>query len=138
LNSFTKNYDNNQKDYGNNIYQYLKLKVKALKIISYFDLVEKKKKDYLTDNTKIYPCVFPSWDNTARRNTPTIIQNNNKDLFANWLHSASLYAKKNNGIVFINAWNEWAEGCHLEPDILNGYKFLEAVRETKLEIEALN
>jgi hypothetical protein len=32
-------------------------------------------------------------------------------------------------IVNINCWNEWTEGSYLEPDTVNGMKYLEAVRD---------
>ena len=35
----------------------------------------------------------------------------------------------------MNAWNEWAEGCHLEPDLTWGRQFLEA---TKAALNAVN
>jgi len=79
-----------------------------------------------------FPCVTPSWDNSARRRQATIIQNNDPDKFQQWLESAlsrvNAYQDEEK-IVFINAWNEWAEGCHLEPDIRNGRRFLEAVKK---------
>ena len=77
-----------------------------------------------------FPCVFPSWDNTPRRQrrNPYISQNNDASVYADWL-TKSIARVQSHGaeekIVFINAWNEWAEGCHLEPDLRNGRKFLE-------------
>jgi hypothetical protein len=32
-------------------------------------------------------------------------------------------------ILDINCWNEWTEGSYLEPDVVNGLKYLEAVRD---------
>ncbi|WP_431483848.1 glycosyltransferase WbsX family protein [Pseudomonas solani] len=81
---------------------------------------------------RLFPCVIPSWDNSARRSSgATVIQNNDPRLFEAWLRDAASRVvdyPQEEQLVFINAWNEWAEGCHLEPDLRNGKSFLEAVR----------
>lgn len=79
-----------------------------------------------------FPCVFPSWDNSARRTAATIIENHDASEYARWLDAAlqqvSMYPDDSR-LVFVNAWNEWAEGCHLEPDSRHGLAFLEATRK---------
>lgn len=90
-----------------------------------------------TGSTKnVFPCVMPSWDNSARRKSAAmIIENHDAKLFGKWLAHALNRVSKNSPdeqIVFINAWNEWAEGCHLEPDMRHGRMFLE---ETHREVE---
>lgn len=83
-----------------------------------------------------FPCVFPSWDNTSRRASgATVIQNDDAALFEQWLRDATERVSsfpEDEQLVFINAWNEWAEGCHLEPDLRNGHRFLEAVQRVML------
>ena len=81
---------------------------------------------------KHFPCVTPGWDNSARRSYGAMImQNDDAELFESWLRDAARRVSSypsDEQFVFINAWNEWAEGCHLEPDLRNGHRFLEAVR----------
>jgi lipopolysaccharide biosynthesis protein len=76
---------------------------------------------------------FVGWDNTARRGSKAIIiEGNEPAIVANGLRSlvASIRDKSfDERLIFINAWNEWAEGNYLEPDQKNGYKFLEAFRD---------
>jgi hypothetical protein len=76
-----------------------------------------------------YPVVFPSWDNSVRRTSATIIENHDAELYRRWLDDAvSRVAERvpEHRLVFLNAWNEWAEGCHLEPDKRHGLAFLDA------------
>src|SRR5690606_10608393 len=58
--------------------------------------------------------------------------NGTPDNYEHWLASAlDLAASRKDPVVFINAWNEWAEGCHLEPDRKHGHGFLQATLNAK-------
>ncbi|UFS68643.1 glycoside hydrolase family 99-like domain-containing protein [Geomonas sp. RF6] len=87
---------------------------------------------------KVFPTVIPGWDNSARRRDGArILQNDDAALYGEWLKEALASTKRfhpEEQLVFINAWNEWAEGCKLEPDARNGRKFLEATREAVSEV----
>lgn len=79
-----------------------------------------------------FPCVTPMWDNSARRKKNIIVlKDSTPDLYEQWLESAIARARTfppTEQIVFINAWNEWGEGNHLEPDRKHGRAYLEATR----------
>jgi lipopolysaccharide biosynthesis protein len=82
---------------------------------------------------KRFPCVTPNWDNTARRKdgNAMILQNSTPELYEHWLNTVvtrELSVPKSDRIVFINAWNEWAEGNHLEPCQKWGHAYLEATQ----------
>ncbi len=92
-------------------------------------------RDYSRDNSG-FRGVFPSWDNTARRSIRgTVILNGTPENYEYWLSEAIRKTSEDfpgeKRLVFINAWNEWAEGCHLEPDRRYGHRFLEATRRAK-------
>ncbi|MBM5822399.1 MAG: glycosyl hydrolase [Cyanobacteria bacterium K_Offshore_surface_m2_011] len=75
-----------------------------------------------------FPCVTPSWDNTARRRWGGIIlQDATPERYGQWLRQ-TVERLPDYGlpepVVFINAWNEWAEGNHLEPDQRWGTRYL--------------
>lgn len=103
-------------------------------IIDYQTFIQKKIKTPSTNfnGIPLLPCAFPSWDNSPRRKTSVIIQNLDPENFKAWLFSIKNSLETlptHQQIIFINAWNEWAEGCHLEPDQKIGCGFLEAVNE---------
>ena len=80
--------------------------------------------------------VMPGWDNTARRqdNSYCFIDSS-PQLFQEWLEFVIKQTRwlkhGDEKIVFVNAWNEWAEGAYLEPDVKHGHQFLEAVRNAR-------
>ncbi|MCY1272652.1 Glycosyltransferase WbsX [compost metagenome] len=87
------------------------------------------------ESPRIFKTVFPSWDNTARtRERALVVLNGVPDNYEHWLSSTidiSTSPPQKDQLVFINAWNEWAEGCHLEPDRWFGHGFLQATLNAK-------
>ena len=76
---------------------------------------------------------IPGWDNTARRQDASWSHHHaTPGAFQAWLEAMFAETRRQNfgdeRLVFINAWNEWAEGAHLEPDQRFGHGWLEAVK----------
>jgi len=107
-------------------------------IFDYADFVHSK--SYLQEVPfKLFKTVSPGWDNTARRlNNASIFHGATPQLYKEWLYNVATLTKQTHPheeqIVFINAWNEWAEGTHLEPDKKFGYGYLQATADVIREI----
>jgi lipopolysaccharide biosynthesis protein len=89
-------------------------------------MIHRPKPDYT-----LFKTVMPGWDNTPRRQDAGLIcVNSSPEAYEYWLgkaveHMITNY-KGHERMVFINAWNEWGEGAHLEPDRRYGRRYLEA------------
>ena len=88
---------------------------------------------------KFYRCVTPGWDNTPRRaggaKGAWLTVGNDPSLYGGWLEQVLRDRKplgKDEDFVLVNAWNEWAEGNHLEPCQRWGRAYLEATRRALL------
>lgn len=85
--------------------------------------------------------VLSGWDTTPRHpNSSIVLEYNTPGAFQAWLEWTYRRTLEQNcgdeRIVFIQAWNEWGEGCYLEPDTRTGHSYLQAVRNA-LEAAAL-
>ena len=124
FNNFIGNYESNKimKNEISNIMDYDKY-------VDYLIENYNKNKDYT-----YFPGVTPSWYNSARNKiNPSIFINSTPSKFKEWLlFHINNYKKTSDteNFIFINAWNEWAEGCHLEPCQKWGKEYLEKIKET--------
>lgn len=72
-----------------------------------------------------------AWDNTPRHAERAVVFHDvTPERYERWLADSLQHARRRfageERLVFINAWNEWAEGSYLEPDLRLGRTYLEA------------
>ena len=106
-----------------------KISIKAVNKRIIRNLKNKNKNSAIT----VFPGICPCWDNTPRRGTKgSVYTKDQPKEFERTLRAiVSLYGDNDNVFLYINAWNEWGEGCHLEPDNKHGYAYLEAIKNVK-------
>jgi glycosyltransferase involved in cell wall biosynthesis len=118
--NITEEVEDLNKNFKGNIYSYKS-------VVNSINRIKKEKYTFFRG------CML-HWDNTARRNEHAhIFHDFSLESYKDWLLQCIDYAKTFNSeeeqIIFINAWNEWAEGTYLEPDKKYDRKYLEATRE---------
>lgn len=112
----------------NKVFDYREFALKHLKRLHGFD-----------ESFTRFPCIVPSWDNTARWKSSgaLVLRDSTPESYQGWLEAIIAWTTKkyasDKQFIFINAWNEWGEGTHLEPDLKHGRAYLEA---TKGAVEA--
>ncbi len=102
-------------------------------VVDYEEIVQRS----VTGKPTHMPCfrgVMPGWDNEARKpGRGFTVHGSNPAIYRAWLRqmgrSARAHPVSGESVVFVNAWNEWAEGAHLEPDRRFGYGYLRAHRQ---------
>jgi len=101
-------------------------------VIEYGEIVQRAREERVP-NYDMIRGVFPSWDNEARKpGAGYTFANGSPRRYREWLDLSIDYARRHpvagERLVFLNAWNEWAEGAYLEPDRRYGYAYLDQTR----------
>lgn len=78
------------------------------------------------------PGAFVDWDNTPRHgDRGRVYVGKTPEKFTKYLTQQIVRAREvyHKDMIFMYAWNEWAEGGYLEPDEKNGYAYLEGIKK---------
>lgn len=109
------------------------------------EFIDNKKYLRQYKSKKYFRSAMVSWDNTARKayqENCRIFHGLNPETFKIWLNDIVKESKKihtpSEDICFVNSWNEWAEGSHLEPCMRYGYGYLQVVKDVLENTRPLN
>ena len=98
--------------------------------VKYLFTEEEKREDTI-------PILMPNWDRSPRGGRSAVIWHNSTPLlFKNHaLQVLNEVRRKDNKLVFLKSWNEWAEGNYMEPDLKYGHGYIKALKEAIEETE---
>lgn len=108
----------------------INMDVTALEFMDYKKLWDKVI-DRMPADSKRIPGAFSGWDNTPRKGkNGLVVKGASPEIFQDYMTKQIARARDiyHKDMLFIAAWNEWAEGSMLEPDQKNGYAYLEAIK----------
>lgn len=105
-----------------------------------YDLLVRIAEELTPTPYPLFRAVAPGWDNEARRpGRGTTFAFSTPEKYARWLEfccrQAAADPEPDRRIVFVNAWNEWAEGAHLEPDRHHGFAYLDATARVLADLK---
>ena len=104
--------------------------------MNYTEVVNRSVKRKIKYNKDVYLGCFPGWDNTPRKkNRGVVFTGESPAAFRRYLEKQVSKLENQKGYIFINAWNEWAEGAYLEPDTHNEYAYLNAIKHVMQNIQ---
>jgi lipopolysaccharide biosynthesis protein len=101
-------------------------------VLDYQDVAEHYMSQIDPHDFTLYRSIVPVWDNTARYNSEAFLLHNfTTKTFQEWaeylIDDAERRLPADRRLIIANAWNEWAEGAHLEPDMRYGYGYLNSI-----------
>ena len=104
----------------------------TLKVHDYRQLVRDTRRRRAELEHPFFPTAFVGWDNTPRRGSAAfVLVDDDAGDFEEWLGAlvdAASVRPFDERVIFVNAWNEWAEGNFLEPSLDEGFAKLDVVR----------
>ncbi|WP_170301005.1 glycoside hydrolase family 99-like domain-containing protein [Rhodoplanes serenus] len=101
-------------------------------VLDYRDVVEHYTGKTPARDFQLFRSLVPVWDNTARYASEALMLHDfTTEAMQRWveklIRDAEEHLPRDRRFVLVNAWNEWAEGAHLEPDMRFGYGYLNAI-----------
>jgi hypothetical protein len=124
-----------ERTFGRHINRITKDRLRRPASFDYADVADRALST-LPNELRFLPSVLPNWDNTPRSGIRGVVyENSTPELFKKYLQKAVKVVQdrpKQQAIIFLKAWNEWAEGNYVEPDAVYGHAHLDAIRDVML------